>query len=216
VDLASGAGVERALEGADAAVHCATDPLHPKAVDVGGARRVSELFARSRRRPHLVSVSIVGCDLVPYPYYRAKAAAEDVIAASGAGATVVRATQFHGLAASISRALTLGRVALTLGDLALQPVDITFVASRLADHAEQPAPPEPTRTTDLAGPDVLTGAELAARLRAHDGRTPPRVVRLPPVGAVLRALSAGTNLPQGDYESGGIPFDAWLASQPRH
>src|SRR3954462_15234789 len=94
-DLATGRDLATALAGAEAVVHTATDPRgDPWQVDVAGTRRLVEAVDRSRLR-HLVYVSIVGVDRIPYNYYRAKFAAEQVLLASGLPVTLLRVTQFH-------------------------------------------------------------------------------------------------------------------------
>lgn len=213
LDLSTGAGLDAALTGADAVVHCASSSRRPKAVDVLGTGRLTAALARQDDPPHLVHVSIVGCDLVPYGYYRAKVEAEGIIEGSGGPATIVRATQFHSLAAFMATMLAFGRVGVTVGDLRLAPVDIDWVASRLADHAEGPRPAGAQRSAELAGPDDLSVPELAAFLAVHDARRPGRFLRLPPVGP-LRAVSAGALLPAGSAERGGRRFEEWLANQP--
>jgi uncharacterized protein YbjT (DUF2867 family) len=214
VDLATGEGLAAAVRDVDAVVHCATNPFRARAVDVEGTRKLAQALAGRQDPPHLVAISIVGCDRNPYPYYRAKTAAERIIAQSGLPATVVRATQFHSLAALIGRSLTLGPLALSLGEMAVQPVETRWVAQRLADLVTGAAPDAPRRTTDLAGPQLLTMAEVATALRAHAGQEPPRVVRVPPLGGTLRAFSARTNLPGPDVETGGLSFAEWLSAQP--
>jgi uncharacterized protein YbjT (DUF2867 family) len=215
VDLATGEGLPVAVASAEAVVHCATRPLRPTAVYVAGTRRLAAEVSKAVVMPHLVYISIVGCDANPYPYYRAKAAAEEVLALSGVPATVVRATQFHSLAAAVAGALTLGPLALTLGDMAVQPVDAAWVASRLVDVATGPRPDGFARATDLAGPELLTMAEVASALRRHAGKGAAHVVRLPPVGGALRAFSARSNIPGPEAQTGGATFSQWLESRPR-
>ena len=137
VDVATGEGLEAMLEDAEAVVHTA-DSASPRArslreITVGGARRVAEAAARAPRRPHLVTLSIVGCAEVPYVYYRAKAAADEAVLASEASATVVAATQFHSLAAYFARLGGIGPVVLGLRGMRIQPVEIDWVAQRLAE-----------------------------------------------------------------------------------
>jgi uncharacterized protein YbjT (DUF2867 family) len=215
VDLATGEGVARAVEGVDAVVHCATRPQSPQRVDVDGTGRLVAAAARQPVVPHVVHVSIVGCDLNPFPYYRAKTEVEHRLELWGRPVTVVRATQFHPFAAAVARLLTLGPVALSVGDMAVQPVDPAWVASRLVDVATSPAPEGFSRATDLAGPEMLTMADVAGLLRGHAGKASPRVVRVPPVGGAMRAFSDRTNLPRGDVEVGGQSFAQWLEGQPR-
>jgi uncharacterized protein YbjT (DUF2867 family) len=213
VDLSSGTGLDTALAGADAVVHCASSSWRPKAVDVLGTRRLTAALSRQDEPAHLVHISIVGCDLVAFGYYRAKVEAEGAIERSSGPATIVRATQFHSLAAFMARMLGFGPVGVTVGDLRLAPVDIDWVASRLADHAESPPPAGVRRSAELGGPADLSVPELAAAVAAHDARRPGRFLRFPPVGP-LRAVSAGALLPSGTAERGGRTFGEWLANQP--
>lgn len=215
VDLTTGAGLDQALAGVDTIVHCATNPLKAKAVDVRGTQHLANAVAAQRQPAHLVYISIVGCDANPYPYYRAKTAAEEAIRASGVPATVVRATQFHSLTAQIAKGLTVGPLAFSLGDMASQSVDVDWVAARLADYSAGPRPQGLVRSRELAGPRAIALGEAAALVREHVGRGAPRVLRIPPLGGTLRAFSNGSNLPQGDPEIGGTTFEKWLAAQPR-
>jgi uncharacterized protein YbjT (DUF2867 family) len=214
VDLRTGAGLAAAVEGVDAVVHCVTDPLRASAVDADGTRRLAQALASQPRPPHLVAVSIVGCDANPLPFYRVKAVAEVAIASAGGPATIVRATQFHALVAFAARTLRLGRVGLTVGELSFQPVDVRWVAERLADRAAGPAPDGCLRAPDLAGPERLSLERLSRLVAAHEGRAAPHSLTLPAVGPALRALSEGSNLPAGPVETGGRTFGEWLAAQP--
>ncbi len=216
VDLATGEGLASSLAGAEAIVHCADDPARGRSVTVDGTRRLADAVASLPEPAHLVHVSIVGCDLSPFAYYRNKTAAEEAIRGSGAGATVLRATQFHSFAAWVARTLSLGPVTFAIGETSIQPVDTGWVASRLADLAAGPAPTAYTRASDVAGPDLFSLGELATLVRAHAGRSALRVVRLPPVGALLRSFSDGTIVPRpGTAQTGGQPFRQWLHRQPR-
>ena len=214
VDLSTGVGLAEAVAGVDVVVHCATAPQRPRRVDVDGTGRLVAAVGRQPVPPHLVCISIVGCDRSPFPYYRAKTEVEQRLARWGGPATVVRATQFHPFAAAVANALTVGRAAFSIGDMAVQPSDTAWVANHLVDVATGPAPQGFTRAIDLAGPDVLTMGEVAAMLRRHAGKGSPRVVRVPPVGGVLRSFSDRVIVPSGEVETGGRSFAAWLDSQP--
>src|SRR4051812_37305217 len=94
-DLATGRDLPMALVGAEVVIHAASDPQgDPWQGGVAGTPRLVEAVDRPRLRP-LVYVSIVGVDRIPYGYYRAKFAAEQVLLASGLPVTLLRATQFH-------------------------------------------------------------------------------------------------------------------------
>ncbi|HET7397737.1 MAG TPA: hypothetical protein VFJ94_04355 [Intrasporangium sp.] len=215
VDLATGHGLAEALDGAAAVVNCADDPRRGDAVTVGGARRLAEAVAASAPPLHLVHISIVGCDANPLRYYQRKAAAESAIAQSGARSTVLRATQFHSLAARFARMLTVGPITVSTGSLAFQPADVDWVAARLADLASGPPPERAVRATDVAGPGVLTVGEIAALVRQRAGRGAPRVLTVPPIGRTMRAFAERSNVPDPSaVETGGRTFAEWLAATP--
>ncbi|UFU06663.1 SDR family oxidoreductase [Ruania halotolerans] len=213
VNVTTGQGLGAALTGADAVVHCASSPWRPRATDTGGTEQLLAAVAAMPRPAHVVHVSIVGCDANPYPYYRAKTAAEELVMAAAVPATVVRATQFHTLVAALARASTLGRAHLAL-DAAAQPVDVGWVARELVDHALGSPPAGAVRALDLAGPEVLTVSEAVSAVRDHDGRPRTRAVRMPTLGRTLRAFAQRSNLPGPGAVVGGPSFTDWLAGQP--
>lgn len=217
VDLTTGTGLDKVLEGADAVVHTA-DSANPRsyaAVTVGGTRRVLDAAARQPSPPHVVTISIVGVDHHPYAYYRAKRSAEVLVEQSAQPATVVRATQFHSLVAFFARVGRLGPVTLGLRGMRIQPVDIRWVGQRLAETATGPRPDGPAQGRDLTGPDRFGLAEIARLVAVHEGRRSPRVLAIPAYGGAMRAFADGTILPGPDAETGGESFADWLARQPR-
>jgi uncharacterized protein YbjT (DUF2867 family) len=207
-DLATGAGLDAALRGVDAVVHSASDPRDPQRVDVEGTGRLVGA-ARRAGEPHLVHVSIVGIDRIPWPYYRAKLAAERAVEASGLPWTVLRATQFHEFTDDLLARLTRLPVVPAPRGWRFQPVDVGEVAARLAAAVDAgPA----GRLPDLGGPEVLTVPELTELHLTATGRR-RRVVAVPvPVpGAFSRALRAGANLaPAG---RAGRTFAQFLAER---
>lgn len=215
VDLATGSGLDAVLEGADAVVHSASSQTRPQSVDVAGASRIGEALRRTGSPAHVVSISIVGSNRVPYAYYRAKVDSEHALKEADVPATVLRATQFHSLAAFFATAGRVGPLSVSIGNMRIQPVDIDWVAQRLTDYATGPAPSGYRRATDIAGPTAYTADEVAERIATHDGRKTPRVVRIPPLLPVLRAFADGGNLPGPEAEIGGRSFEEWLADQPR-
>ena len=83
VDLATGAGLTAALDGIDAIVHAASDLKNTDDADVEGTTRLGEA-ARDAGVEHLLFVSIVGIDRIPYPYYQRKLEAERRLVATAA------------------------------------------------------------------------------------------------------------------------------------
>ncbi|HEY3711996.1 MAG TPA: NAD(P)H-binding protein [Amycolatopsis sp.] len=202
-DLRTGRGVNTALAGADVVVHCATD--YRREVDT--VRTLVEAARWAGTLPHLVYVSIVGVDRVPMGYYRAKLAAEELIASSGLPYTILRATQFHALVRTILAGAARLPV-LPVPSWRFQPVDVRDVAGRLAELAlGEPA----GRAPDFGGPEVLPAADLARSVLAASGRS-RRVVpfRLP--GKLFGAYAAGGNLAP-DHTDGMITFEQYLAER---
>ncbi len=187
-DLGTGEGIARAVQGVRAIVHCATSPRTGK-VDVGGTRRLLDA-ARRVGSPHVVYISIVGVDRVPFRYYKAKLQVERLIEGSGLPWTILRTTQFHDLILSVAQFLTRLPVLPVPRDMEFQPVDVGEVAERLAALAlGEPA----GRVSDMGGPQVLTVQELASAYLRATGRRRP-IVAVPVPGAAARGFREGGHL----------------------
>jgi uncharacterized protein YbjT (DUF2867 family) len=173
------ASLQAATDGVDAVLHLASSPRRKaRTTEVDGTR--SLLAARSPGTP-LVYLSIVGCDVTPYSYYRAKTAAEELVRGAADG-YVVRATQFHGFAAALCTPLPgLGRSLVPKGAL-VQPVAESFVAEVLVAAVKDPA----AAPAEVGGPERLEVAEVARR--AHGSQ----VLSVPLPGRLGRALKAGS------------------------
>ena len=196
-DLATGAGIEAAVDGVDTVVHCAGGPTG----DGDKARHLVRAAAPAGVG-HLVLVSVVGADRVPvvgradramFGYYAAKLDSERVVAGSGVPYTTLRATQFHDLVFATARQLARLPVLPAAAGVRFQPVDAGEVADRMAELAlGGPAGPVP----DLGGPRAYPMDELLrSYLRAVGWRRPVLPVRLP--GGAARALRDGANLAPG-------------------
>ena len=143
-DLLTGDGLAEAVTGVSAVVHCASDPRKPDD-DLDAAVQLL-LAARAARVPHLVYVSIVGVDRVPYAYYKAKHRVEEIVEDGGVPWTILRATQFHDFVATLLDYLSRGPVALAPAGMSDQPVDVREVASRLVELVAR-RPVRPGRRT---------------------------------------------------------------------
>src|SRR5450759_3038214 len=98
-DLATGAGLVKAVAGMDAIIHAAsaaTQPTKLRTTDVLGTRRLLAM-AREEGVRHVVYISIVGMEGIAYPYYKAKLATEAVVQENIVPWSILRATQFHTL-----------------------------------------------------------------------------------------------------------------------
>ncbi|OBI30449.1 NmrA family transcriptional regulator [Mycobacterium sp. E1386] len=195
-DVQTGDGLDAALDGVDTIVHC----VYPSGHLVAAAKRAGS--------PHLVYVSIVGIDRVPFGLYRMMLANERTIAESGLPWTVQRATQFHDLIAVILRMLAKPPVMALPAGLKFQPVDVRDVGARLARLALG----EPIgRAPDLGGPQPRALEDLARSYLAIVGKRRRIVpIRLP--GKVFGELRAGALL-TSEHADGVMTFEQYLQEQ---
>lgn len=204
-DLTSGDGVREALDGVEVVLDASNDRRSARDVLVDGTLRLVAAGADAGVQHHVL-ISIVGCDRVPNAYYDAKVAQEEALASGTVPWSLLRATQFHTLVASVFATAARRRV-LPTGRMLLQPIDTSVVARRLAGvvHAGPAG-----RVADLAGPQVETLAELAGSWRAHHGG---RLLRLPipSLGKGFRAMRDG-GLTDPAAAADGPTFAQWLAS----
>lgn len=206
VDLSTGAGLATALTDCSAVVDASNSQRKAQQVLVDGTRL---LLAAEQQAGvgHHVCVSIIGCDHVPVAYYRVKTAQEQLVQGGPVPWTIVRATQFHELAASLFAASARYRI-LPAPHLPLQPVAAAEVASAVAAAAEGDLR---GGQIQVAGPEVSNVAELARTWRSVTGRRAV-LVRVPLPGRVGRELMAGAlTTSQADF-FGTIAFADWLAS----
>jgi uncharacterized protein YbjT (DUF2867 family) len=186
-DLATGAGVAAAARGVDSVVHAASDTHHFGRRDVVQTRTLLELIPPETG--HFLYVSIVGIDAIPFGYYRRKLRCENLVSDSSLPSTILRATQFHELAAMAFGALERSPVAPLPSGFCLQPVAAREVAERVVDLVcGSPV----GRADDFGGPEVLSLAAMAGAWRVRRGR-PRRFVSIPLPGSTARAFRKGLN-----------------------
>src|SRR3954471_23619954 len=206
-DLLTGEGLEDAVEGVDTIIHCASSSLRKtRQVDVDGTRRLLRAAERAGVS-HLVFISIVGVERNPYfPYYRMKLETERIIEHSEVSWTILRATQFHGFVLRLIQALDRLPMMVAPKGFLLQPKDVGEVADRTAE----PALAGPAgRAPDVGGPEVRAFADLARAYSEAAGRK-RRVVEVPLLGKVARALREGAQTAP-DHRYGKIRWEEFLA-----
>src|SRR5215212_7374820 len=193
-DLATGEGIEAAVEGAEIIVHCAGSPKG----DEDKARNLVRAASRAGAA-HLVYISVVGADRIPidsrvdramFGYFASKLAAERIVADSGLPFTTLRATQFHDLILTVAQQMAKLPVVPLPAGFQVQPVDADEVAARLVELTLG----EPGgRVPDMGGPRVYGAAELfRGYLRATHRRRPIVPLWLP--GKAAREFRTGANL----------------------
>jgi uncharacterized protein YbjT (DUF2867 family) len=193
-DLATGEGIEAAVQGTRIIVHLAGSSKG----DEDKARHLVQAASRASA-PHLVYISVVGADRIPlargvdramFGYFGSKLGAERAVAESGLPWTTLRATQFHDLILMVAQQMTKLPVIPVPAGLKFQPVDAGEVAAQLVQLAlGKPAGLVP----DMAGPRVYEMAELLRLyLRASRRHRLLVPVRLP--GKAAGAVRAGAIL----------------------
>ncbi|MGY0066141.1 SDR family oxidoreductase [Streptomyces sp. QTS137] len=205
VDLRrGGSALDTAVTKVDTIVHCASAP---RGGDEAAAKNLLEA-ARRAGVGHLVYISIVGVDQVPFGYYRTKFAVERLIEESGLGWTVLRATQFHDLVLTLLQQLSRAPVMLLPARVKDQPIEVSEVADRLAELARGgPA----GRVADMGGPKVRTFESLARSYLEAAGRR-RAVVGVPLRGAAYRAFRAGGHLAP-EHAVGKGTFEDFLTAR---
>jgi uncharacterized protein YbjT (DUF2867 family) len=209
------------VEGCDAVIHLASGTGGADE-DVAMARRLVEAV-RSQGVRHLVVVSIVGSDRIPLPYYGSKQRIEAVVRASGVPWSIVRIAQFHSFVERlVSVPASLALPTPIVADVRFQPVDEREAAEVLVDVAVGPPRGD---APDVAGPQVLTLAEIAATWLAETGST-AKLLAMPLAAvegavlsdpapadwalAALEAYRAAANTPTGPRVLGRVTFAEWL------
>lgn len=214
-DLATGVGVERAVDGVETIVHCAGSARG----DEVKARNLVPAASRAGVR-HIVNISVVGAERVPvvsgidrmmFGYFAMKRATEEVISDSGIPWTTLRATQFHDLILIVVRQLAKLPLTPVPTGTRFQPVDTDEVAERMVEAAlDNPAGLLP----EFGGPRAYTIVELLqAYLQAeHRGSRPKIPLRMP--GKAARAIREGANLTLA-HADGRVTWEQFLTEQVR-
>jgi len=208
-DLATGAGLVKAVAGMDAIIHAATQLTKLKATDVVGTRRLLAM-GREEGIKHVVYISIVGMEDVAYPYYKAKLAAEAVVKENIVPWSILRATQFHTLMETFLGAFSKPPlIAAVPFNWQFQPVDPSEVAAKLVEVVTRdPAGMLP----DFGGPEVRDFKGIATSwLKAR--KSTKRLVNLPmPMIRFSRQFAEGRLLCP-DHKDGKITFEQYLADK---
>ncbi|MBK6316973.1 MAG: NAD(P)H-binding protein [Blastocatellia bacterium] len=205
VDLGAGLGLREALEDIDAIVHAASDPRNAEVADIKGTRLLAEA-ARDAGVSHLLFVSIVGIDRIPFPYYQHKFEAERILVDSGVPHSILRAAQFHSFIDLLLRSASrLPLIFPVPSGFHVQSVATEEVAERIAGAlADGPRGMLP----DYAGPEPMTLDEAATAWKAARGVRKP-TFKLPTFGKTAAGFRAGHNTAP-DGERGSVTWREWL------
>ena len=195
-DLATGEGLEAAVNGVETIVHLAGSAKG----DEDKARNLVRAASSQTRLPHLVYISVVGADRIPmvsrvdsamFGYFESKLAAERIVADSGLPFTTLRATQFHDLILTVAQQMAKLPVVPVPAGFRFQPIDTDEVAARLVELIlGEPAGWVP----DMGGPRVYGVAELLRGYLRASKRRRRLIVPVWLPGKAARAFQAGANL----------------------
>ena len=193
-DLATGKGIEAAVDGVETIVHCAGSAK-------GDEDKAQNLVRAASRAgaSHLVYISVVGADRIPivsrvdratFGYFASKLAAERIVADSGVPFTTLRATQFHDAMLTVAQQMAKLPLIPAPSGWRFQPIDAGEVAARLVELTlGKPAGLVP----DIAGPRVYGMSDLIrGYLRATQRRR--LIVPVWQPGRAARVFRAGANL----------------------
>jgi uncharacterized protein YbjT (DUF2867 family) len=212
VNTITGAGLDKALAGADIVVDVANSPSF--ADDA-----VLEFFTTSGRNlmaaaaragvKHLVALSVVGTDrLAQSGYFRAKIAQEKLIRDSGLPYTIVHATQFFEFLGGIAASAGTGDT-IHMSPAYIQPISSDDVALALADFTL--ASPV-NGIVEIGGPERFRLSDLVQHYLSLKG-DPRKVtadVHAPYFGAELKD---DTLVPGPAARLGKATIEAWLQAQ---
>ena len=209
VNTVTGEGLTEALAGAQVVVDVANSP----SFDDEAAMQFFEASGRNLLAAetaagvgHHIALSVVGTErLLSNGYFRAKAAQERLIVASGVPYTIVHSTQFFEFLNGIAQSATDGRT-VRLSPALVQPIASDDVAAAVADIALSPPAND---IVEIAGPQKIRLAEAVQRLldAKHDARKVVADVHARYYGA---ELTDQTLVPGGKPRIGAMRFEEWL------
>jgi uncharacterized protein YbjT (DUF2867 family) len=204
IDLITGEGVPQALDGVDAVIDASGSGAKddPTAFHEAVTRTLA-----AAKPPHIVVLSIVGCDrATAFPLYAGKVAQEQASVASGIPFSIARVTQFHEFSAQLWDFGKRGPVHFAPRGRS-RPVAVREVGERLVALAE--AGPS-GRAPDFGGPREESFVDMVkayARATGRKGWIVPVSLR----GELGRAQRDGSLLPGEGAECGMQTFDEWIA-----
>ncbi len=207
-DLTTGVGLREAVADIECIVHLASNSRNAHAVDVEGTQRLIDA-ARGADLKHLLYVSIVGIDRIPFAYYQCKLEAERLIAESGLPFSILRATQFHSFVAFLLNEASKYPMIMPIpSGFFVQGVAVEEVAARVCRAVGQG--PD-GRLRDFGGPEVLPVEEVATAWidRFRPWAAGPWAIPIHLPGKIAAAFREGHNTcPDG--ERGTETWREWL------
>ena len=208
VNSITGEGLKEAMAGTQVVIDLANSPSFED-------KAVLEFFETSGRNllaaeaeagvGHHVALSLVGIDRTDNGYFRAKAAQERLIVASGVHYTIVRSTQFLEFLGGIADSSADGNMVRLPPNL-FQPIAADDVAANVAEAAV--AAPR-NGIVEIAGPERASFNEIIARYLKAIG-DPREAVRDPQARYWGGRVEEYSLVPIGEARLGRIGLNEWL------
>lgn len=208
VDLVTGRGLDAALAGVDSVIDTSNvSTLSATAATEFFRTATGNLLGAAERAGvrHILLLSIVGIDRMPYDYYAGKVAQEALVEASAVPWTILRATQFHEFAEQVFSQAKAGPLHVA-PRARVQPIAAREVGRHLSELAAGSAR---GRADDIAGPREERLDDMVkryARRTGHRGWVP--AMSLP--GKQMKGMRAGYALPAPEALLGTQTFADWL------
>lgn len=200
-DLLNNQGVAEALKEIDIIIHLATDFKR----DVVMTQNLLNSIDK-KSNVHLVYISIVGIDKVPFSYYKQKLASENAIKSSGISFTILRATQFHEFIYQIISTFLKFPIGFLPKRIVSQPIQIEIVANELLKISQQPAA---DKTLEIGGIKNMTLQQMATEWMQLTGKK-KWVLNLPILGELGKAFYNGS-LTTANRRKESITWKQWLS-----
>jgi uncharacterized protein YbjT (DUF2867 family) len=210
IDVQAGTGLAEALAGVDVVVDTSNNRSQDEAeiVDFFGTATRNLLAAEQQAGvSHHVLLSVVGIDRGQrVPHYSGKREQERLVTAGPIPWTIVRATQFHDLAARVAGLAEKDGVA-AIAPLLVQPIAPSEVGEIVAEVAKG----DPRNAAlEIAGPETQDFVDMARRTLAVRGQD---VKLVPSWRAAFDTSMAGeVLLPGPDARIATTTFEDWLAA----
>ncbi len=208
INTITGEGLKAAMAGAQVVIDLANSPsFEDKAVleffETSGRNLFPAEAAAGIR--HHVALSIVATDRTDNGYFRAKAAQEKLVVASGIPYTIIRSTQFMEFFGGIADSSADGNI-VRLPPVLFQPIASDDVAPIVAEVAL--AAPR-NGIIEIAGPEGAPFNEFVARYLKAVG-DPRKVVGDPEARYWGGRVEERSLVPLGEARLGRIGLDEWV------
>ena len=213
-DLATGEGLEAAVDGVETIVHLAGSAKG----DEDKARNLVQAASQAGAQ-HLVYISVVGAGRIPmmsrvdsamFGYFESKLEAERVVADSGLPWTTLRATQFHDLILTVAQQMAKLPVVPVPAGFRFQPVDADEVAAKLVELTL--GEPAGRVLPDMGGPRVYSAADLLCGYLRASKRRRRLIVPVWLPGKAAGVFRAGANLAL-EQAVGRLTWEEFLAER---